>query len=254
MDLASILLAGLIVGLASAAQSAVGFGYAMFATPLLIWVGIPLPSAITLVATCSLLQAAIGARTLHAAVPWRLALTASAVGFAGLMLGLMLLKRLVALDVTLIRAVIGGILCVLVAVQLRWRPHPTPRLPWGWGGVAFFGSGVLAGICGMGGPPVVMWAMAHDWSNQKTRGFLFAVFATSIPLQLLLLSVTFGVSILTNAALGLAYLPLVALGSAMGLPVGNRMGKARLRRVAFAILLAIGISSMAPVIATWLPA
>jgi len=80
--------------------------------------------------------------------------------------------------------VIGGILCLLVAIQYLWRQHPVKAMHWGWGGLAFIGSGLLAGLCGMGGPPLVIWSMAHDWPAEKTRGFLFAVFATSIPTKL----------------------------------------------------------------------
>jgi uncharacterized membrane protein YfcA len=246
MEILDIILAGVIICLAGMAQSAVGFGYALFATPLLIWIGIPLPSVITLVATCSTLQAIIGARKLHATVPWRLSLTATAIRLASVIIGLFLLKRLVVLNTGHIRLVIGCILCLLVAIQFLWRPQPVKTMHWGWGGLAFIGSGLLAGVCGMGGPPLVLWSMAHDWSTQKTRGFLFAVFATSIPGQIVLLSLTFGTAILWNVAMGIAFLPLVYLGTVLGLPIGNRMTKDKLRRIANAILLIIGVSAVVP--------
>lgn len=230
MEILDLVLTGVIICLAGVAQSAVGFGYALFATPLLVWIGMPLPDVITLVATCSLMQAIIGAWTLHAAIPWRLSLTATAIRLASLIIGLLLLKRLAGLNMDHIRAVIGGILCLLVAIQFLWRPHPVKAMHWGWGGFAFLGSGLLAGLCGMGGPPLVIWSMAHYWSTEKTRGFLFAVFATSIPVQIVLLSLTFGTSILWNAAIGVACMPLVYLGSVIGLPIGNRMAKDKLRR------------------------
>jgi uncharacterized membrane protein YfcA len=119
---------------------------------------------------------------------------------------------------------------------------------WGWGGVAFLGSGFLAGICGMGGPPLVLWAVAHDWPTQRIRGFLCATFATSIPIQIVLLAVTFGMPILWYVAVGIALLPLVYAGSAVGLPVGNRFASPALRRVAFAVLFATGVSALIPVL------
>jgi uncharacterized membrane protein YfcA len=249
MDAPFIAVAGSIICLAGAAQSAVGFGYSLFATPLLLWIGMPLPSAITLVVTCSMIQAIMGARTLRAAVPWRLSLAATAIRLPSVILGLLLLKKLVGLDTGHVRAAVGGILCVLVIAQFLWRPRPVKTMHWGWGGLAFIGSGLLAGVCGMGGPPLVLWSMGHDWSTQKTRGFLFAVFATSIPVQIALLTLTFGASILWNATIGIAFLPLVYLGAAVGLPVGNRMAKNRLRGIAYAILLVIGISALVPVLA-----
>jgi len=247
MELSEIVATGVIIFLAGMLQSIVGFGYALFATPLLVWIGMPLPSVITLVATCSMLQAMVGVRNLRAAVPWRLSLTATGVRFGGLILGLLLLKRLVVLDKDHIRAVIGAILCVLVAVQLLWRPHPVRKMHWSWAGLAFVGSGVLAGLCGMGGPPLVIWSMAHDWPTQKIRGFLFATFATSIPIQIVLLALTFGTPILWNAAIGIALLPLVYAGSTVGLPIGNRFAGPVLRRVAYAVLFATGISAIIPV-------
>ncbi len=247
MEILDIVLVGVIIFLAAVAQSAIGFGYALFATPLLVWIGVPLPSIITLVATCSTIQAVIGARKLHPAVPWRLSLTATVIRLASVIVGLLLLKKLVTLNPDYIRMVIGGVLCLLVGVQLLWRPHPVKIMHWSWAGLAFITSGLLAGICGMGGPPLVMWSMAHDWSAQKTRGFLFAVLATSTPVQIVLLWLTFGSSILWNVAIGIALLPLVYLGAAIGLPIGNRMAKEKLRRVAYIILLIIGVSAVVPV-------
>jgi len=142
--------------------------------------------------------------------------------------------------------VVGAILILLVGLQLVWRPRPVASAHWCWAGLAFLASGLLTGICGMGGPPLVLWSMAHSWPSQKTRGFLFAVFATSAPLQIILLSVTFGASVLWNVVIGAAFLPLVYLGTVVGLPIGNRMDKERLRYVAYAILLVIGISAVVP--------
>ena len=248
MGILNIIQVGVIICLAGMAQSAVGFGYALFATPLLVWIGMPLPNIIALVATCSMIQSTIGARKLHASIPWRLSLTATGVRLGGVILGLLLLKRLVALDADHIRTVIGGILCLLVVVQLIWRPQPVKAMHWVWGTLAFIMSGLLAGICGMGGPPLVLWSMAHDWSTQKTRGFLFTVFATSIPVQIFLMVLTFGTAILWSVALGIAFFPLVYLGTLIGLPVGNRMTKDTLRRIAYALLLIIGTSAVVPAI------
>jgi len=244
MGIAEIAAASVIICFGGMAQSVVGFGYALFATPLLVWIGIPLPSVVTLVATCSMLQAAIGARKLRTSVPWRLSLVAAAVRVASVILGVLMLKKLVALDADYIRITIGGILCLVVSIQFLWRPKPVEKLHWGWAGIAFTASGILAGISGMGGPPLVLWSMAHDWPAQKTRGFLFAVFATSIPFQIVLLCLTFGAPILWNAAMGVALLPLVYLGAAIGLPIGNRMAREALRRIAYIILLVIGASSV----------
>jgi uncharacterized membrane protein YfcA len=244
MALTDIPLVGLIIMLAAVGQSAVGFGYALFATPLLLWVGLPLPAVITMIATPSLLQSALAVWSLRASVPWRLSLTATGVRLVSVVAGLMLLKRLVGLNPAHVRTAVGAILCALVGLQFAFRPVPAARLHWGWGAAAFSASGLLAGICGMGGPPLVLWAMAHNWSSEKTRGFLFATFLTAIPVQLAMLAVVFGAGVLWNALIGAAFFPLVFLGASIGLPVGNRMPKPRLRAVAYAVLLLIGLSAV----------
>ncbi|MBD3240577.1 MAG: TSUP family transporter [Chitinivibrionales bacterium] len=246
MEPFQVVAAVVIVCLAGMAQSAVGFGYALFATPPLVMIGLPLPNVIALISTCSLLQAIIGVRRLRGSVPWRLSLTAMGVRLAGVIVGLFLLRELVALSAEQVRLVVGCVLCVLVGIQLIWRPRPVQSMHWAWGGLAFACSGLLAGFCGMGGPPLVLWSMAHDWPTRKTRGFLFGVFATAIPTQLALLWLTFGTPVLKYTAIGVAMLPLVYLGAMVGLPIGNRLGRTRLRRIAYVILLALGISAVAP--------
>jgi hypothetical protein len=241
-----IVAAGIVILLAGIGQSAVGFGYALFSTPLLVWLGIPLPDIIALVSTCSMAQSIIGSRRLRASVPWRWAFIASALRVASVVVGVLLLKRLVELDPAHVRMVIGAILCFLVIVQALWRPPPVAALHWRWAGLAFTASGLLAGVCGMGGPPLVLWSMAHDWPSQKVRGFLFAVFATSIPFQLIIWGFMFGPSVLRSAALGIAFLPLVYIGSLLGMPIGNRMARDRLRRIAYAILFVMGLTAILP--------
>lgn len=239
-------LAGGIILLAVAGQSAVGFGSALFAAPLLVWLGIPLPNVIALIATSSALQSAMGVRHLRADVPWRASITALSVMMIGLFCGLYVLMKLVTLDAGSIRLVMGCVLCVLVLVQWVWHPRPVERLHPAWGGVAFLTSGFLGGAIGMNGPPLVLWSLAHTWSNQRTRGFLFGVFSLSNPISILVLSLTFGPSVLWSVALGVAFLPLIYLGSRIGLPIGNRMKKETLKNVAFALLMVIGITAAAP--------
>lgn len=246
IDYIRYLLVGLIIFFAGAAQSAAGFGFALFATPMLLWLDLPLQNVVTLVATCSMLQAAIGACKLHEMIPWRLVGTTTIVRIIFMAVGLFVLKRLAGLHIAQVRLVIGVIICLLVALQLLCRPRPVARLAWYWGAMAYIGSGLLGGICGMGGPPLVLWAMAHDWPSKKMRGFLFGAFAATGPAQLLFLSISFGPAILWHAACGCALLPMVYLGSLVGMPIGNSLNAERLRWIAYAILAAIGISAIVP--------
>ena len=241
-----IVVAAGILCLASTVQSAIGFGYALVATPLLIWTGIPLPNAITLVAVCSFVQAVIGTRHLRTSVPWRLVLVATMVRVGTLIVGLLILRQIAGLDTRAIRFVVGIILCLLVITQLVGKVRPAETVHWLWGALAFSTSGLLAGVCGMGGPPLVLWAMYHDWQVEKIRGFLFAAFAVSIPIQIVLLYFTFGLDILGTTATALLLAPAVFLGATVGLPLGNRLPRPVLSGIVYSTLLVIGLSSIIP--------
>ena len=244
MELWEIITAGIIIFLGGMVQSIIGFGYALFATPLLLWLGIPLQDVIVLVSTSSMIQACTGVMKLRDEVPWRLSIKATVIRLLSLGLGLFFLKKLVGGSLTYVKIVIGGMLTLLVLVQLLYRPAPVKTTHPRWDLLAFIASGVIGGTCGMGGPPLVLWATAHDWSSEEVRGFLFAVFMTSIPVQLLLMGFTFGFSILLNVVWGIVCLPLIYLGTSLALPIGTRLGIEKLRLLTYIVLLVIGVSSM----------
>jgi len=242
VDLSLIAAIAAIVCLAGIMQSAVGFAYALFATPVLVWMGVPLPVTIAIVSTCAFVQASLGARHLVADVPWRLAGVTVVSRLATTIVGVFILGMLSTLSVDAIKLVVGCVLCLSVGIQFAARPRAAAKLHWAWGALAFSASGLLAGTCGMGGPPLVIWALAHDWSSERTRGFLFAVFAASIPIQISLLYMMFGVDILWGAAIGLLLGPAVMLGTVVGLHLGKQISKPMLCRIAYAILLVIGLN------------
>jgi len=236
----------LIVCLASMIQSLVGFAYALFATPLLLWIGMPLPNAIVIVATCSFIQASFGVKHLSASIPWKLSWMATFVRSVTLMIGLLILLKVSGSDPLEIKFMIGTVLCILVFVQMVFKIHSKEKVHWGWAALSFSASGTLAGICGMGGPPLILWAMAHDWSTEKVRGFLFSVFMVSIPIHLLMMVMTFGDEILWSIGLAFLLTPIVFLGAKIGLPLGNKLPKLVMRRLVNILLLLIGLSSMIP--------
>ena len=235
-----------ILTFAGAIQSMVGFGYALFATPLLVFMGMPLPTSIITVLVCSFFQAIMGVSHLKDSIAWKSTGLVIPVRTFSLIFGLLLLKKLSGLDPSSIKFVVGLILISLVLFQLIFKVHPKEQVHIVWGIFAFFTSGLLAGIVGMGGPPLVIWSLAHNWTTKKIRGFLFSVFLITIPIQLLLMYFTFGAQILLIAVKALPYAPAVLIGSKIGLPLGNIMPRSLLKKIVYLILLILGISSMIP--------
>lgn len=249
MALTEIFALGTILLFAGMLQSAIGFGYALFATPLILMYGLSLPAVITLVVTCSFCQSLTGLHSLRKEVPWKNVFIATVIRLLGLLVGLVLLDVLVDLKQENVQMVVGGILSAIIIVQLQIRPKPHKDLHRGWGILAIIGSGLLSGLCGMGGPPLVLWSMAQPWESRKIRAFLFGVFACSLPLQLLLLGHRFGVELLDFSLRGFMMYPFVWLGSMIGLRVGNRIEKSRLKLLAYGTLLLVGLISIVPPLA-----
>lgn len=244
IDLLNILLLAGIICFSSMVQSAVGFGLALFATPLILQMGVPLPSVIIIMLVCSMSQSIMGLFRLRQPVQWKLLSMAVSVRSIGIIGGICILKFLLVTKADDIKTIVGYILCLLVVLQLLCKQHPAERLHWGWGGLAFTTSGLLTGVCGMGGPPLVLWVMAHDWSTKKIRGFMFGILIASAIFQIILMRIFFGDIIYKDILIGVCLAPVVYLGVHIGLPLGHKMSKKTLRRVAYVILLGIAIASI----------
>lgn len=104
----------------------------------------------------------------------------------------------------------------------------------------------------MSGPPLVLWVMAHDWSTERIRGFLFAWFLSLVTLQLALLYAHFGRDVLQGILLGGVLSPAVLGGSLTGLRLGDAFSKPVLRRLAYTVLLAIALNAMYPQMKRWM--
>ena len=247
-----IVVIAIVLCVAGIIQSAAGFAYALFATPLLLAIGVPLPETITTVSICSFIQSTLGAVHLRKSIPWKTSSIAIIVRVISIGIGLLILYKLSFLDISYIKFIIGCIICGLVLLKLSIKVKIKEKLHWLWGAASFSGSGILSGICGMGGPPLVLWTIAHDWPVKKTRGFLFSVFAASIPPQIFLLYLTFGNDILYVTLTSLCYFPMVLLGTKIGMPIGNRLPKSTLQKIVYAILIFIGVSSILPFLKTCL--
>jgi len=240
-----------IICLGALLQSAVGFGIALFTTPLLVYLGMSLPQAIALVATCSFFQSAMGAKSLSSTIPWKLTFTAIPVSSLFCIIGIFILKWLSSLSPDDILFWIGAILCLLVLLKITIKIRTYDKIHWGWGAIAFSLSGLISGICGMGGPPLVIWTLFHNWSVKKIRGFLFSVFMGGTPIYLIVLFLMFGNKILWSMAIGVMLFPAILVGTFLGLYIGNRMSKKVLLIVAYSTLFIIGIKSVMPAILTF---
>jgi uncharacterized membrane protein YfcA len=250
-DLQQLWSTGVILLAGSILQGAVGFAYALFAVPLLIWTGVPLSHAVALVTISVFVQVGVGAYRLRDFIRWREVLPATFLRYLTIPLGIGLLVLLDTLERDRIRQIIGMVVLLVLLVQVLFRVRPRERLHGGWRLLAFSSSGIIHGMAGMGGPPVVLWVAAHRWPNREIRAFLFTLFLLTVPVQVSLLLASFGQSIVSPMVLAVAFSPLVAMGSAVGVRLGDRMGDRRIRLTAYWILLIVAVTSiLAPLLDT----
>ncbi len=244
MDMTQTILVSAALVFACALQGAVGFGAGLFAIPLMVWAGVDLPSSISVTLGGVMVQTGWNLYRYRDHVAAREVLPLFILRVLTLPVGVALLGVLVTFGQARVKQVIGGMLLAVLAVQWLLKVKPRERVAWGWTALAGCTSGLSAGVVGMGGPPVVLWVMAHDWPAKKARAFLWATFLLLTPVNAALLVYKFGGAMWAPLALGLCLSPLVVIGSEAGMRAGALMSRQHLRRAAFGLLLLLALASV----------
>jgi len=241
-------------------QGVIGFGAGAFGIPILFFVGFPLDTTIAAITIASMTQSGLGAWKLQKSIKWRSTLRPGFVRILFILPGVLLLQWLLKLDDGLVSEVVAkamaaerkqmiqqvlGVILILIVVCKRYiKIDEQKQLATKWEIIAFSISGVMLGFVGMGGPAAAIWVMFQPWTAKQSRGFLFAMlFYGMIPLALIL-AWKFGASSLDGLILGTLGLPVVFIGTAMGIRIGNRLDRQKLKSYALLALLLIGISAL----------
>ncbi|MEX2173214.1 MAG: sulfite exporter TauE/SafE family protein [Pirellulaceae bacterium] len=239
-----LLVAGILLA-SSVVQGAVGFASGLFGIPLLMLTGISLPNAVAISLVASAVQNCTAAWQLRHQIDYRRDLRPMLIRFALLPLGALALWWVGQAGKEGASLMVGVVLLTMLALQWWLAVPPQPSLHPAWEWLAFGAGGFLLGLCGMGGPPMVLWVMAHDWPMPRARAFMYYLFATGMPLQALLLWLLFGNDILWAMLVGLVTLPVLLVGIHIGLAIGNRLPDRLVRGLATAVLLLIAVSAIA---------
>lgn len=236
--------AGLILLAGSVLQGMVGFASGLFGVPLLLMSGFTLPQSVTMVLLAAVVQTVAGSYQLRREIVLREVWRPSLIRLAALPLGIGTLWLFRSLDQQFVKQLVGVLLLLIVVVQGLWRVGPKDTLHPAWEWIAFASSGYMLGLCGMGGPPMALWVMAHDWTTARSRAFLFFVLMTGMLPQSLLLLWLFGSEVMEAGVLGLLGIPLVAAGTVLGLYLGQGLPRARWRGVTYVVLTLIALSAI----------
>ncbi|MCZ2151857.1 MAG: sulfite exporter TauE/SafE family protein [Bryobacterales bacterium] len=160
-----ILFAGTLV------RSALGFGEALIAVPLLalvLPVEVAAPTAVLVSITIALVIFAQEWRSVHyRSAGWLLLST-----LFGIPAGLYLLK---AFPAPVVKAILGVVIAGFSLYSLRARRRAEwkdDRFAWVFG----WAAGVLGGAYGMNGPPLVIYGAHRGWTPERFRATLQAYF------------------------------------------------------------------------------
>jgi uncharacterized membrane protein YfcA len=244
MDLRQVCEICTIVFLGSILQGAVGFGIGLFSIPLLVWFGVPLAATVAIIIVASGLQTAWSWYKTREHMDWRDPIPISAIRLLTLPAGIVVLGILSSHGQSVIKQVVGGVILAILVSQLLFKVRPRNRIATGWMWLAGLVSGFLTGLIGMGGPPLVMWVMAHDWPSHRARAFLWLSFLIATPVMMALLLWRFGSPLILPMLIGMALMPIVLAGAIVGMRVGQLMNRSRLRLAMTVLLIIIAISSM----------
>ncbi len=247
MGTEQLILAAIILFFSSMTQGMIGFAFNLLAIPLLIWTGFSLAEAVVLTVIPIFVQLSTNAWKLRDAIVWEEIRLPALIRYITLPLGIWLLYLLNDLDTAVIKQFVGAMLLLILATQLFVSFKPRVSLPLILDIVTFGLSGIMLGMLGMGGPPVVLWLMAHDWSPRRTRAFITMVFLAASPVQIALLYWKFGGTLTESFFWGIAATPVVIAGALLGVRIGNSFDKTKLKKaVMFFLFLTALLSLFSP--------
>lgn len=244
MYLVEILKIAGVLMLGSLVQSSSGIGFGLFGVPMLLVMGFSLPATVVIIVIGSAIQKVTAIRYLWKAVDWRGQAPFMTISLIGLPLGIYSMYRVSFMNDDVVKQVIGAmvlILLVLQQVKIIKRKQQVAHI---WGYIAGFFSGVLNGLANIGGPPLVLWMLAHNWDNEKMRVTPIAFSILLVPFQLILMMVMFGSQLWSPLLKALLLTPVVFLGSWIGLRLGDKISTAHLRNYIKVLLLLIALSSI----------
>jgi len=234
----------LVLFFSSIVLGAVGFAAGLFGIPLLVLSGISFPDAVAMSLVAAAPQNLIPAWQLRREIDFRRAWRPMLIRYAFMPVGVFTLWLIGHGNKDTASQIVGCLVLGIVALQRFWKVRPQPRIHDGWEFLAFSLGGFLLGLCGMGGPVMVLWVLAHDWPMNKSRAFLFFLFATGLPVQALLMWSFFGAEVLDAMLLSATALPAILAGLSVGLYLAKLIPDQALRRLCLAVLVVIALTAI----------
>jgi uncharacterized protein len=222
-------------------QATAGFGAALLGLPLLLMAGNKLFEAQLLLLCALLPQNVFACWRLRKSIDYREVATPVLIRTLAMPIGVLGLSALMMQSQDTIGQIVGGIILLSILLQSLAGVEFKSAKTWPWMLLTFGGSGVLQGLSGIGGPPMVLWVYGQRYSVDRARAFLFAIYVANFIPQMMMLRWKFGSQIWSTALIGIIVTPLILLAAEFGLRLGSRLGDRWMRPVVYAALVALAL-------------
>lgn len=229
-----------IIFLSIGIQAMIGFGSALIATPLLLSTGLPLTDIVVLTTTTSAAQRIVFGYQMKQHALIKLYMPVMLTMLVAVPIGIYILSTVSGESQEVVKQAIGILIVATVFIQLTVKIPPKEQVTNFWGYLTGFSSGVLSGFANIGGPPLVIWVYAHNWTKEQLRAAPLLLSIPMIPLQLSLLYFNFEIS-LKVLLFGLLLTPAVLFANQVGQKIGKKFNMKTLRIMVITSLGVIGI-------------
>ena len=187
------------------------------------------------------IQEVFGVYDLREHIPWKEVKWAATVRLVAVVIGVLLLRSVENMDAELVKRMVGAV--VLLGVLIRTVGGRRAKGEWPMPvSIAAFGvSGILAGLVGTGGSPIVLWVTSHDFPAKQARAFTMVLLLLNAPVQILLMLLLTETMTSDVFLLALVLTPVIYLGTEIGIRIGNRFSKPTLNKVELVILSLVAL-------------
>ena len=235
VDLSTVIFLNSLFAIAAMVVSVTGFGFAMVATPIAILVMSPAQAVPVVVLSwlpLSILLAVNCFREINTGRVLRL--------YAGAMIGVPLgVYSLATLDPGTMRTATGLVAVAGVGMMARHAGNPFQRNALATCGAGFL-SGLMGGVSGMTGPPVVLLGLKQRWPHAALRADLIGYFLI-LHFSIALLFRTSGLLDMETIAMSACSFPGIAVGFLAGLRLRGVVSERSYRSAALTLIGVAGI-------------
>jgi uncharacterized protein len=224
-----------VLFVASAIRSALGFGEALVAVPVLaLVVPVQVAAPVAVLASITIALIAVLEDWRHIQIRGAVGLVLSTV--AGIPLGLLLLK---AAPEAAVKAILAAVIVAFPAYSLFGRPRlglGDDRHAWLFG----FLAGILGGAYGMNGPPLAIYGSLRGWPPKQFRATLQGYF---LPASLMGMC-GYGMAGLWTPRVNHLYLvalPLIVAATFVGRRINRSLDHGRFQAAVHVALIAVGL-------------